>query len=83
MARLRVVDGGRAALDEGHREHQHERPEAEDDFHFAEQVEQAGVAWIAVREAFEQAGGERVQQGEHEQDQGDLVHGRGHGRGSS
>jgi len=78
VARLGIVDRRRAALDQGHEGHQHEGPEAEHDLDFAQQVEQSGVARMAVRQHFEHVGGEGVQQGHDEQDQADGLHGRGH-----
>jgi hypothetical protein len=78
VARLRIVDRGRAAFDQCHRQHQHEGPEAEHDLDLAQQVEQPRMARMAVRQHLEQMGGEGVQQGEGEQDQADGLHGRGH-----
>jgi hypothetical protein len=79
VARLGVVDGGSGTLDQGHGQHQDEGPEAKHDLDLAQQVEQSGVAWIAVREHLEQVGGEGMEQGDDKQDQADLLDGHGHG----
>ena len=57
----------RAAGHQRHRDDQHDGPEAEHDLDLAQQVEQAGVARMAVRQALERLGGEGVQQGDGEQ----------------
>ena len=65
LAGLGVLDRHAPAGDRGHRRHQHHGPEAEHHLDLAEQVEQAGVARMAVRQALERpwsracAGGRR------------------------
>jgi hypothetical protein len=59
--------------DQGHRQHQDEGPEAEHDLDFAQQVEQAGMARMAVGQDLEPLGRKSVDQGAGEQDQADGV----------
>jgi hypothetical protein len=54
--------------DEGHRQHQDEGPETEHDLDFAEQVEQAFMARMAVGQHLETLGGEGVDQGAGEEE---------------
>jgi hypothetical protein len=63
VAPLHVIHRGGLPAQPEQRGEQHEGPEAEDHLDLAEQVPQPGMAWLAVGQAGEQAGGEGVQDG--------------------
>jgi len=61
-ARLGVINGFFASRYQGHGCHQHERPEAEHHFDFAQQMQKTCMGGMAVRERFKQFGTEGVHQ---------------------
>lgn len=78
VPRFDVADRAPAPGQQGHGEHQHEGPEAEHDFDFAQQVEEAGVARVALGQGVKQLGGKGMDEGDGEQDGADELD-RGHG----
>jgi len=67
LARFGIGDGAVAAAHDGHADDQHNRPETEYHLDLAQQMQQAGVARMSVRQLFDGFGGEGMQQCQPEQ----------------